>query len=317
MWHLFLLLIGFAPLIFGANILIINASSLAKKLNIPSIVIALTIVGFGTSSPEMVVNIIASTQGNSPIVLGNIIGSNILNILLILGISALFYPVVVKGNTTWLEIPLSFLSAVVILIVANDVIIDRAYESVISRIDGIILLLFFTVFIVYNISLALKGNFSGADEIKEKNVVISIILIITGLLLLAGGGRIIVYAAVKVAESMGLDERIIALTIISIGTSLPELATTIVAALKKSPDIAIGNIVGSNIFNVFFVLGISAVIHPVKVDQSANIDLLVNLISSALLFIFVLAGSGRRISRFEGGLFVATYIAYLIFIIYS
>lgn len=315
MWYLLFLLAGFAPLIYGANILVSSASSLAKKLNVPTIVIGLTIVGFGTSTPELVVNLFASVEGNSSITLGNVIGSNIFNILGILGISALIYPLVIKNNTTWIEIPFCFLSAVVVLLLANDVFIEKSAISSISRIEGITLLLFFTVFIVYNISLALAGGYTGDIEIKEKRVSISVILIITGLLLLVTGGRIIVFSAVRVAESIGLDQRVIALTIVSIGTSLPELATSVVAALKKNPEIAIGNIVGSNIFNIFFILGISAVIHPVTVVAAANIDLIVNLLAGAFLFVFVLAGSGRKISRFEGGIFVAFYVAYLVFLL--
>jgi len=309
------LLAGFAPLIFGANILVSNASSLAKKLNIPTIVIGLTIVGFGTSTPELVVNVFASVEGNSSITLGNVIGSNIFNILGILGISALIYPLVIKNNTTWIEIPLSFLSAVVVLVLANDAFIEKSAISSVSRIEGIILLLFFTVFIVYNISLAHAGGYTGNIEIKEKSVAISVVLIIAGLLLLVAGGRIIVFSAVRVAESLGIDQRVIALTIVSIGTSLPELATSVVAALKKNPEIAIGNIVGSNIFNVFFILGLSAVINPVTVVPAANIDLIVNLLAGAFLFVFVLAGSGRKISRFEGGIFVVFYAAYLAFLL--
>lgn len=315
MWNLLLLLAGFAPLIYGANLLVGNASSLAKRLNIPTIVIGLTIVGLGTSSPEMVVNIFASVQGNSSLVLGNIIGSNIFNILGILGIAALIYPVAVRDNTTWIEIPLSLLSAVAVMIIANDAIIDGSDVSTISRIDGMVMLLFFMVFIFYSINLAIRGNYSGDKEIKEKGVGISIILIITGLLLLIAGGRIIVNSAVKVAELFGMDQRIIALTIVSFGTSLPELATSVVAAFRKNTDIAIGNIVGSNIYNVFFVLGLSAVINPITVVKAANTDLWVNIIASTFLFIFVLAGNGRKISRIEGGILLAFYISYIILLL--
>lgn len=312
MWYLLLLIAGFAPLIIGADILVGSASSLAKRLNVPTIVIGLTIVGFGTSSPEMVVNIFASLQGKSSIVLGNVIGSNIFNVLGILGISALIYPVLVKDNTTWIEIPLALLSAVAVMILANDALIDKTAVSGIGRIDGAVLLLFFVIFLVYNINLALSGNYSGVAGIKERSLSVSVFLIIAGFILLVIGGRMIVVSAVEVAEFLGLDQRVIALTIVSIGTSLPELATSIVAALKKNPDIAIGNIVGSNIFNVFFILGLSAVINPVAVPHSSNIDLWVNLMAGAFLFIFILAGNGRKLSRLEGGVLVGFYLAYII-----
>lgn len=316
MLDLLLLLAGFAPLLLGANILVSNASSLAKRLNIPAIVIGLTIVGFGTSTPELIVNLFASINGNSSIALGNVIGSNIFNILGILGISALFYPVVVKDNTTWLEIPLCFLTAVVVLIVANDTFFDKSASSTISRIDGLVMLLFFALFLIYNFTVALTGNFTGVESTKEKSAVTSSVLIIAGLLLLVAGGRMIVFSAVRVAESLGLDQRVISLTVVSIGTSLPELATSVVAALKKNPDIAIGNIVGSNIFNTFFILALSALINPLTVDPAVNMDLWVNIFSSAFLFVFVLAGGGRELSRVEGGLFVAFYIVYLVILLF-
>lgn len=312
MWYLFLLLAGFAPLIFGANILVSNASSLAKKLNIPTIVIGLTIVGFGTSTPELIVNIFASFQKNSSIVLGNIIGSNIFNILGILGISALIYPLAVKRNTTWIEIPLCFLSAVVVILLANDILIDRANLSQLTRIDGLIMLLFFTIFLVYNITLSFSEGYTGDMEIKSRSAWLASILIIAGLALLVAGGRIIVYSAIKVAASIGLSDRVIALTIISIGTSLPELATSVVAARKKNPDIAIGNIVGSNIFNVFFILGLSAIIHPVTLQPISNFDMLLNLAVSLLLYIFIFTGKGRQLNRWEGFLFIFIYISYLV-----
>lgn len=313
--YLLFLLAGFVPLIIGGNILVSSASSLAKRLNIPTIVIGLTIVGFGTSSPELVVNIFASVKGNSSIVLGNVIGSNIVNVLGILGISALIYPVVVKDNTTWIEIPLSFLAAVAVFILAGDALIDRQAQSSISRIDGLIMLLFFVIFLVYNLSLALKGNYTGSDVIMDRSTASSVFLIISGLALLIIGGRVIVFSAVEVAKLLGIDQRVIALTIVSIGTSLPELATSVIAALKKNPEIAIGNIVGSNIFNIFFILGLSAVINPVTVVTEATTDLIVNMITGALLFVFVLAGEGRKLSRFEGGLFVLFYLAYITLLI--
>jgi len=312
MLNLLLLLIGFLPLIYGANLLVDNASSLAKRLNIPAIVIGLTIVGFGTSTPEMVVNIFAAIDKNSNIALGNIIGSNIFNILGILGISAMIYPIVVKKNTTWIEIPLCLLSAIVVIVVANDIIIDRADSSQISRIDGLIMLLFFAIFLVYNITLSFKEGYEGDMEIKSRSSWLAVILIITGLALLVAGGRIIVVYAVKVASTIGLSERVIALTIISIGTSLPELATSVVAARKKNADIAIGNIVGSNIFNVFFILGLTAVINPVSLLPLSNFDILVNIATSLLLFIVIFTGRGKSINRFEGFLFLLFFVAYLV-----
>ena len=315
MWYLLLLFAGFVPLIIGANLLVDNASSLAKRLNIPAMVIGLTIVGFGTSAPELVVNLFASFEKNSDLALGNIVGSNIFNILGILGISAIVYPLAIKKNTTWIEIPLCLLSAVIIIVLANDMLIDKMNYSVISRIDGCILLLFFLIFLSYNITLLKSEQYNDEILVKDKPVFKSVFLILIGLVLLIAGGRIIVVSAVKVASAIGLSQRVIALTIVSIGTSLPELATSVIAARKKNVDIAIGNIVGSNIFNVFFILGISAVIHPVSLQPFSNFDMILNIFASLLLFIFIFTGKGRRIGKREGAFFLLVYIIYIGFLI--
>jgi cation:H+ antiporter len=315
MWYLLLLIAGFVPLIIGANLLVDNASSLAKRLNIPAMVIGLTIVGFGTSAPELVVNLFASFEKNSDIALGNIVGSNIFNILGILGISAIFYPLAIKKNTTWIEIPLCLLSAVIIILLANDKLIDKMSYSFISRIDGYILLLFFIVFLSYNITLLKSEQYNDEILVKDKSVFKSVFLILLGLILLIAGGRIIVVSAVEVASAIGLSQRVIALTIVSIGTSLPEWATSFIAARKKNIDLAVGNIVGSNIFNVFFILGISAVVHPVSLQPFSNIDMILNIVASLLLFIFIFTGKGRRIGRREGALFLLIYITYICFLI--
>ncbi|MFN8241490.1 MAG: hypothetical protein U0X39_12185 [Bacteroidales bacterium] len=192
MWYLILLLIGFMPLILGANLLVNNASSLAKKLNIPPIVIGLTIVGFGTSTPELIVNVLAAAKNNSDIVLGNIIGSNIFNILFILGISSLFMPLVVKKNTTWLEIPLCFLSAAVVFVMANDILIEKSVSSSLGRIDGLILLMLFSLFLVYNINLAVNEKFEGELHTRDRSYFVASILIIAELALWIVG-RLIVF----------------------------------------------------------------------------------------------------------------------------
>jgi cation:H+ antiporter len=310
-----LLIAGFIALIFGANILVDSASSLAQKLNVPNIVIGLTIVAFGTSSPELVVNLFASINHNSDMALGNVVGSNIFNVLAILGLAAIIRPLVVKSTTTWIEIPLSLLSAVVVFVMASDVLFDNASASVISRADGIILLLFFAIFLSYNIVVMKNGN--AGDDLTSKSYSVnkSVLLIIAGLILLAVGGRLIVFSATNIARMIGLSEKIIALTIVSVGTSLPELATSVIAARKNNLDIAIGNVVGSNIFNVFFVLGISAVIHPVQISGGVQLDLYVNILSSLLLFAFVFTGRGRKLERWEGGIFLILYVTFVSVII--
>lgn len=309
-------MIAFAPLIYGADLLVDSASSLAKRFNIPAIVIGLTIVAFGTSAPEFIVNFFASLSGNSDIALGNVVGSNIVNIMGILGVSAVIYPLAVKSNTTWIEIPLSLLAAVAILVMGNDIFIDNAAWSGLSRIDGIVLLMFMVIFLSYNVMLARAGNMDDDDEIKDYPRRKAFLMLLAGLLLLSGGGKAIVFFATRFARDLGISERIIALTIISIGTSLPELATSVVAAMKKRVDIAIGNVVGSNIFNTFFVLGSSAVIAPVTVPALSNLDMGLNIAASALLFTFVFTGKGRAIERWEGAIFCALYVSYLAFLVF-
>lgn len=310
MLNLVFVLAGFVPLILGANWLVESASTIARRIKVPDLVIGLTIVAFGTSAPELVVNIFGSAAGNSEIVLGNIIGSNIFNILAILGFSALIYPLSVKSNTTWAEIPLSLLAALAVLVMANDLFLDGNGPSQLTRSDGIILLLFFLVFIAYTIKLAKGGSLDEPIPAKNYTMPVAVLLLLGGLALLLVGGRVIVHFAVLLARDAGISERVIAVTIVSIGTSLPELATSVVAASKKNVDIAIGNVVGSNIFNAFFILGLSAVINPVGIQASSNVDMLVNLGASLLLFLFVFTGRGRKIDRIEGGLFLAAYLAY-------
>lgn len=315
MLYFLLLIAGFAPLIYGANILVDSASSLAKRYNIPNIGIGLTIVAFGTSAPELVVNVLSAAKGSTDLALGNIVGSNIFNIAAILGISAIIFPVASKSNTTWIEIPLALLAALLVFVLCNDMLIDKTQSSFIGRIDGIVLLMFFIIFLAYNYQMIHKGNFSGELTVKQMSVGKSIWLIIAGLALLVIGGQLIVRSATHVASMWGMSERLIGLTIVSVGTSLPELATSIVAATKKNTDIAIGNIVGSNIFNVFFILGLTAIVRPVPFQQAAQIDLLMNITLSFLLFIFIFTGKGRRIGRIEGVLFVCIYVAYLLYLI--
>ncbi|MGC9470292.1 MAG: calcium/sodium antiporter [Bacteroidales bacterium] len=314
MWQVLLLVAGFTGVIAGAFLLVDGASSLARGLNVPGIVIGLTIVAFGTSSPEFVVNLFASLSENSEMVLGNVIGSNILNILLILGLSTLIFPLAVKTTTTWFEIPLCLLSALAALVLAGDLKIDGNTLALISRSDGMILLLFFTVFIAYNIQMAVKGNTDEPVPGRDLSAGKSILMFMGGLILLIAGGKVTVSSATSLATMAGISERIIALTIVSLGTSLPELATSVVAAIRKHTDIALGNILGSNIFNVFFILGTSAVISPVTVSGGAMNDLLFNAFISLLIFIFVFTGKGRKLHRTEGGLFLLLYAGYLVFI---
>ena len=306
------LITGFIILIYGANFLVDGGSALAHRLKISSIIIGLTVVAFGTSTPELVVNIVSSAKGSSALALGNVLGSNIFNILAILGITALISPLGVKKSTTWVEIPLALFAGILLLVLING-----EPTSLITRAEGICLLCFFLVFMLYTLMLAKYGAAGNAEEveIKDYTTLKASIFILLGIAGLIGGGRLLVNNAVHIAENLGISQRIIGLTIVSIGTSLPELATSVIAARKNNADIAIGNVVGSNIFNTFLIVGTSAIITPLKAPAGSGIDLIVNIIASGLLFLFVFTGKGRKISRWEGGILVLLYIVYLIYIL--
>jgi len=309
----FLFVIGFILLIKGADMLVDGSVSIARKYGISDIVIGLTIVSFGISAPELVVNLVASLNGNSEIAVGNVLGSNIVNVLFILGISAIIYPLTVKRNTTYKEIPFALLSAIVVLFLGNDNLFDNSDHARISVGDGLVLLSFFAIFIYYIFSIARDGN----DDEKvgpEMSLFKGVLFVVIGLVGLVVGGKWIVEGAVVMATSFGVSESLIGLTIVAIGTSLPELATSAVAAYKKNTDIAIGNVVGSNIFNMFWILGISATINPIPVLQRNNVDFAVNIFACALLFIFLFIGKRHILERWQGMAFVICYLAYITYL---
>lgn len=308
--------VGFALLIKGADVFVEAASSLARRLRVSDLVVGLTVVAFGTSLPELAVNVTASVQGNTGITIGNVIGSNIANILLILGVAGVIYPLVVTRGTVWREIPLSLLAAIVVGIAANDLLIDGATGSVLSRADGLVLLCFFAIFLYYSASIA--RNFEGVDSAVPK-AQMSIqrigVMMAIGFVALILGSRWVVGGAVKMATALGISESIIGLTIVALGTSLPELATSAAAAYRKNPDIAIGNVVGSNIFNLFFILGVSAVIRPVPFETRANLDIGALVVSSVLLFLWMFTGKRHVLERWQAGVFLGGYTLYILLLL--
>ena len=307
--------LGFIPLIWGATWLVDGASSIARRKNISNLVIGLTIVAFGTSSPELVVNVLAATSGNSGFSFGNVVGSNIINILVILGLSALVYPMRVKSPTIWIEVPLCLLSALIVMVIANDTFLDGSSVNLISRTDGLLLIGFFLVFMYYSWFAMKKGKEAHAIDLKEMSVPKSVVRVVFGMILLAGGGQVIVHFASAFAVSYGISDRIIGLTVLSLGTSLPELSTSMVAAFKKNVDISIGNIIGSNLFNTFLILGSSSIITPIPLETGANMDLWVNVLATLLVFIFIFTRKGRMIDRFEGAFMVLLFAAYMFFLL--
>lgn len=308
-----LILVGFVALIFGANWLVNGASSLAKKYHISDLAIGLTIVALGTSAPELVVNLVASVKGLSDIVLGNIIGSNNFNLFVILGISGLISPIVVQSSTAWREIPLSIAVLVLLFFLSNNFFLGT---PMLSRADGILLIVLFFGFLFY-VFKQMKAEETKASAPVAKSTGKIILLIAAGLAGLIAGGQLVVNNSVKVASMLGISEKIIGLTIIAAGTSLPELTTSVVAAVKKNSDIAIGNVIGSNIFNVLLVLGISIFINPVDYKPSFNTDLIIMTAGTVFLFIAMLTGKRKKLDRWEAALLLIFFLAYTTVLIHN
>jgi cation:H+ antiporter len=318
-----LFLLGFVLLLKGADIMIDGSSSIARRYGISTFVIGLTIVAFGTSAPELIVSTLASIKGSSGIALGNIIGSNISNTLLILGVSAIIYPLAVKKATVNKEIPFSLLAILAVGFLVNDFLIDNTIPDGLTRIDGLILILFFSIFIYYTfgISKSKENIFEKVQgELREEPKVYSnftaILMIVAGLTGLAVGGRWLVDGAVKIAEILGMSEALIGLTVIAVGTSLPELAASAIAAHKRQTDIAVGNIIGSNIFNFLWVLGLSSVISPIGYNRVLNVDMVILFLVTLLLLFLVYIGRKNVLGRWEGAVLVSLYAFYITFLIW-
>ncbi len=310
----FLFLIGFVFLIKGADLLVDGSSTIAKRFGVSDLIIGLTIVSFGTSAPELMVNILAALRGAGDIAVGSIVGSNISNIFLILGVSAMIMPLAVKRQTTWKEIPLNLLAAVVLFLVANDVLIDGSDASILTRIDGFVMICFFLVFIYYTFHLA-RSEKNDIEKAPKRALWLSLVMTLIGIVGLALGGKWVVDSAQTIATSLGLSEALIGLTVVALGTSLPELATSAVAAYKGNTDIAVGNVVGSNIFNIFWVLGLSSVIRPIEFSDKINADILIYVVATILLFLFSFTGGHHKITRKEGFQFLIAYVAYMVFLV--
>ena len=310
----FLFIIGFVVLIKGADLLVDGSSSLAKRFKVSDIAIGLTIVAFGTSAPELVVNIFASFAGSNEIAIGNIFGSNISNILLILGITALICPITVRKGTIYKEIPFNLLGVLMLGVALNDMIFDGAVLSVLSRADGMMLMGFFIIFLYYTFGIERVSD-EEVEKVKRRSLAPSLLMIGAGMLGLVFGGKWIVDGATDIAFRFGMSEAFVGLTIVAIGTSLPELATSVVAARKGRVDIAIGNVVGSNIFNVLWILGLSSAIRPIIFHSFLDVDLLVVIASTILLFIFTHTTKPHRIDRRAGLMFVLLYVVYIIYLV--
>mgnify|MGYP004526602569 FL=1 len=304
-----LIIIGFVLLIVGADVLVDGSSGIAKKFHIPEIIIGLTIVSIGTSMPELFVSITSALDGYSDMAIGNIIGSNLSNLLLILGLSATIKPVVFQKETRLYEIPMCLLVTIILMIFCNT-------NGGISKIEASILLILFCAFIGYTIYMGKRESKKEIVEIKteekENSIIKNVIFVLLGICGLKIGGDLVVNNAVNVANHFNWSEKLISLTILAIGTSLPELVTSVTAAIKGNSDIAIGNIIGSNIFNILLIIGTSALITPITYNFSYNFDFSVLIVSSIILAIFPFIPPKDKMSRFNGIVYLLIYIAYLL-----
>lgn len=311
-----LLAVGLIFLVKGADLFVTGASSVARRFHIPSLVIGLTIVAFGTSAPEVAVSVTSALNGQSDITMGNIIGSNMFNLLVVVGMAAWILPFKVKETIIAKEFPFMLLSCIAVLILAFDLLLGNGTVNVINRTDGLVLLMLFAIFLYYLLSVALKAQ----KENQKEEVMISIgltksiVYLVVGIVAIVLGGNLAVDAATEIALAWGMSETMVGLTIIAAGTSLPELMTSVVAAKKGESDIALGNVIGSNIFNVFFIMGISAVITPVSVSAAVAFDAVLLTVITLIAFIFAL--TDRKFSKGEGIVLFLLYVAYMIFVIW-
>lgn len=309
----FYIVLGFVLLIKGADWLVNGAAKLARKHRISDLAIGLTIVAFGTSAPELVVNVIASIQGHQGIVFGNIIGSNNFNLFIILGITGLITPLLVRSSTVWREIPISFFAVVLLFLLSNGIF--KGQQTLLSRFDGLLLLAMFGFFLFYVSKQLKRDNADHVSTAGETSDLKLSGLILAGLLLLVLGGRLVVTGAVEMATRLGVSETVIGLTIVAAGTSLPELVTSVVAALKKNIDIAVGNIIGSNIFNIILILGVSSLVRPVVFDTAMNTDLALLALGTLFLFLAMFTGQKRKLDRWEAAILLAVYLGYTVYLI--
>lgn len=309
-----LLLIGFVFLVKGADGFVSGASSIAKKFSIPPLIIGLTIVAFGTSAPEAAVSVTAALKGQNDMAIANVVGSNIFNFLVVIGITSMIKPIKVQKSTIIKEFPFVILASFVFSVISHDTRFQNASENMLSRADGYILLSLFAIFMYYLIEMALTSKDNAQeDEIEEIPLSKSIIYTIIGIAGIIIGGQLVVNSASNIALAWGMSENLVGLTIVSVGTSLPELVTSIVAARKGESDIAIGNAVGSNIFNLLLVLGLSSSIHSIVVHTEVFYDMLIMILATILTYIFAI--TKRSINRAEGTVLFLLYVIYLIYII--
>ena len=312
-----ILIIGFALLIKGADIFVGGASAVAKKLGIPPVIVGLTIVSIGTSAPELAVSIISALNGNNEIAIGNVVGSNLFNMLMVLGLTTMVLPMIIKKEKIKTDFFINIFVTVLLFVLTFDSILGST-NNIISRIDGMILVIICIAYIGFLVFKAKKTNMlNQTQEEKNINVLGKIIAIIIGAIGIVLGGQLVVDSATNIAYSIGMSEKLVGLTIVAMGTSLPELVTSVVAAVKGEKDIALGNVLGSIIFNILLIIGVSAFISPIPVAKTLIVDFIFLIVISILVFglIFLNKKQEKKISRVEGAILVVLYVGYIIYII--
>lgn len=322
--NVIILVVGFVLLVKGADFFVEGSASVARKLKIPSIIVGLTIVAMGTSLPELAVSLSAALEGANEIAVSNVVGSNIFNLIVVLGVCAVISPIAVDKSVMKREMPFMIGITAILVVMIGDYLIpwtkvSKTGEVVgsISRFDGIVLLTLFVIFMIFTVKTALKSRKnateSNEENKKEISILLSIIYIVGGICAIKFGGDFVVNSASFIATKFGMSQTLVGLTIVAVGTSLPELVTSIVAAKKGETSLAIGNVVGSNIFNILLILGVSTTICPIKVTMEALVDLTVVLVVSIIVFIF--GKSKEKINRAEGAIMVLIYVIYMVYAI--
>lgn len=306
---------GLILILLGANYLVDGSSSIAKKFGLSEFVIGLTIVGIGTSSPEMVVSFMSAIQGKAEMAIGNVVGSNIFNTLIILGITALISPLTITKSNIRKDIPVNFLATVLLLLLGMNFSLFKVGENVISRLDGIILLAVFVWYLCSSFKSDSGDETEEGEEIKTRNIPVSVLMIAGGLGALVFGGRLFVNSATALAQMFGVSDKFIAITVMAAGTSMPELATCVVAALKGRGQLALGNILGSNIGNILLILGGSALIHPLSFSGMTIVDIIAVAICPIFIYLCAFLFRKKEIDRSEGIIFLLTEAAYMWYLI--
>ena len=320
-WNCFILIVGFVALIKGADYFVEGSAAIARFFKVPGVIIGLTIVAMGTSAPELAVSVSAGLSGSNAIAVSNVVGSNIFNLLVVLGVCAVMKPLPVDSGIKKRDFPISLAATLLVGVLAGNLVLSGKCQDIhdvnatageLFRWNGLFLVAVFILYLLYTIRIAMR-NRTGEDEAETVSLGKSIAFIVFGLIAIIVGGQMVVNSARALALAWGMSETLVGLTIVAIGTSLPELVTSVVASSKGQNGMAIGNVVGSNIFNLLLILGVSSSLHPIRITMASFVDLGILLGVSLIAFAFVC--SGRKVNRFEGGLMVAMYIGYTVYAI--